>query len=358
MSLIYKTGTAILRKLPAERAHTTTVKLLRAGLGPKSPAQKTPDLAVSLGGLNLPNPVGLAAGFDKDCDVPDAMLGAGFGFVECGTVTPCPQAGNPKPRLFRLTEDEAVINRMGFNNRGLDHFEARLSARQNNKDQGKGGIVGANLGANKDSENRAADYVKGLERLWGKSDYFTINISSPNTPGLRKLQGAGAMDDLLGQLCEKRMELTDDKPSYPMFLKVAPDLDFAEVERIVEQARQYGMDAIIVSNTTIARPDSLKSAHKGEGGGLSGQPLFDSSTAILREFYVASKGSIDLIGVGGISSGAQAYAKIRAGAKAVQLYSALIYHGPQLVTQICEDLSARLKADGFDNIAQAVGLDA
>ena len=352
MSLIYKAGTAALRLMPAERAHVTTVKLLRAGLGPKTPAQDTPDLAVNIGGLNLPNPVGLAAGFDKDCDAPDAMLAAGFGFVECGTVTPRPQAGNPKPRLFRLTEDKAVINRMGFNNRGLDHFDARLTARQN-----KGGIVGANLGANKDSDNRAADYVTGLERLWGKCDYFTINISSPNTPGLRKLQGADEMEDLLGQLCEKRMALTGDNPSYPMFLKVAPDVDFAQVERIVEQARQYGMDAIIVSNTTIARPDDLKSPHKTEGGGLSGQPLFERSTAILKEFYTAAQGSIDLIGVGGISNGAQAYAKIRAGAKAVQLYSALVYYGPDLVNEICQDLSVRLKADGFDNIAQAVGTD-
>jgi len=352
VSVFYKAGTTFLRRLPAERAHITTVKLLRAGLGPKPPAMDTPDLAVTLGGLKLPNPVGLAAGFDKDCDVPDAMLGAGFGFVECGTVTPRPQAGNPKPRLFRLTEDEAVINRMGFNNRGLDHFDARLSARQN-----KGGIVGANLGANKDSDNRAADYVTGLSRLWGKCDYFTINISSPNTPGLRKLQGADAMEDLLGQLMEKRMDLTGDKPSFPMFLKVAPDLDFAEIERITEQARQYGMDAIIVSNTTIARPNSLESQHKTETGGLSGQPLFERSTEVLREFYAASQGSIDLIGVGGISNGAQAYAKIQAGAKAVQLYSALVYYGPQLVTQICEDLSARLAADGFKNISEAVGSD-
>ncbi len=352
MSFIHKAGTAVLRKLPAERAHMITVKLLRAGFGPRVTAKNTSDLAVHIGGLDLPNPIGLAAGFDKDCDVPDAMLGAGFGFVECGTVTPKPQAGNPKPRLFRLTEDQAVINRMGFNNRGLEHFHARLGARH-----GRGGIVGANLGANKDSRDRAADYVTGLTRLWGKCDYFTINISSPNTPGLRKLQGADAMEDLLGRLCEKRMELTGDKPSYPMFLKVAPDLDFAEIERVVEQARQYGMDAIIVSNTTIARPDSLQSVHKGEGGGLSGQPLFESSTTILREFYAASQGSIDLIGVGGVSNGAQAYAKIRAGAKAVQLYSALVYHGPQLVAQICQDLSARLKAEGFDNILQAVGAD-
>ncbi len=352
MSLIYKTGTAFLRRFPAERAHVTTVKLLRAGFGPKTPARSTPELAVNVGGLNLPNPVGLAAGFDKDCDVPDAMLDAGFGFVECGTVTPRPQAGNPKPRLFRLTEDKAVINRMGFNNRGLDHFEMRLSQRPL-----KVGIVGANLGANKDSTDRVADYVDGLARLWGKCDYFTINISSPNTPGLRKLQGADEMENLLGQLCEKRMALTGDEPSYPMFLKVAPDVNISDVDRIVEQARQYGMDAIIVSNTTIARPESLQSAHKGEGGGLSGQPLFEPSTAILKEFYAAAEGRIDLIGVGGISSGAQAYAKIRAGAKAVQLYSALVYHGPALVNEICQDLSARVKADGFENITQAIGTD-
>jgi dihydroorotate dehydrogenase len=351
MSLFYKAGTAVLRSLPAERAHVTTVKLLRKGLGPKASAHY-PNLATSVGGLDLPNPVGLAAGFDKDCDVPDAMLAAGFGFVECGTVTPRPQAGNPKPRLFRLYEDEAVINRMGFNNKGLDHFDRRLSARAH-----KGGIVGANLGANKDSENRIADYVTGLVRLWGKSDYFTINISSPNTPGLRKLQGAGAMDDLLGSLSEMRAKLTGDAPSYPMFLKVAPDLDFHEAERVVEQARMYGLNAIIIGNTTIARPETLQSVHKGEGGGLSGQPLFDKSTALLREFSDAANGSIDLIGVGGIGSGAQAYAKIRAGAKAVQLYSALVYRGPQLVTEICEDLEKRLKADGFKNIAEAVGAD-
>ncbi len=350
MSLFYKAGTSLLRSLPAERAHKTTIKALRAGLGPKAPASMGAALATKVGGLSLPNPVGLAAGFDKDCDVPDAMLAAGFGFVECGTVTPKPQAGNPKPRLFRLSEDAAVINRMGFNNGGLDHFEGRLKARQ-----GKSGIVGANLGANKDSTDRVADYVTGLERLWGLSDYFTINISSPNTPGLRDLQAKDAMDELLGRINEARAALAGDKPSYPIFLKVAPDLESAQIERIVEQARTYGMNAIIVSNTTIARPDSLQSAHKGEGGGLSGQPLFEKSTEILAEFYAASNGTIDLIGVGGIGSGAQAYAKIRAGASAIQLYSALVYQGPALVQEINRDLLARLKADGFETIAQAVG---
>lgn len=350
MSLFYKMGTAGMRMLPAEAAHKTTLKALKAGLGPVAVKTASPELVTEVGGLTLPNPVGLAAGFDKDCEVPDAMLAAGFGFVECGTVTPRPQIGNPKPRLFRLTEDEAVINRMGFNNGGLEVFKTRLTKRQ-----GKEGIVGANLGANKDSTDRVADYVTGLKALWGLSDYFTINISSPNTPGLRDLQNENAMDELLGRIAEARAELTGDKPSYPVFLKVAPDVDMGEIERIVQQARTYGMNAIIVSNTTIARPDSLKSQHKGEGGGLSGAPLFERSTEVLKEFYAAAEGKIDLIGVGGIGSGAQAYAKIRAGAKAVQLYSALVFQGPGLVTEINRDLKARLKADGFSSVAEAVG---
>jgi len=274
MSLFYKFGTSVLRRLPAERAHVTTIKLLRAGLGPTSDVITSDCLSCSVGGLDLPNPIGLAAGFDKDCDVPDAMLAAGFGFVECGTVTPLPQIGNAKPRLFRLVEDQAVINRMGFNNKGLDHFHTRLSARTRN-----GGLVGANLGANKVSEDRIADYSLGLTRLWGMADYFTINISSPNTPGLRNLQGADEMEELLGRIAETRAALTGDDPSVPIFLKVAPDIDVTQIDRIVEQA-------------------------------------------ILQEFSNAANGTIDLIGVGGIGSGAQAYAKIRAGAKAVQLYSA------------------------------------
>jgi len=259
MSLFYKAGTAALRVLPAETAHKTTIKALKAGLGPVANTADIVELRTEVGGLSLPNPVGLAAGFDKNCEVPDAMLAAGFGFVECGTVTPRPQIGNPKPRLFRLTEDEAVINRMGFNNGGLDLFKSRLTKRQ-----GKGGLVGANLGANKDSADRMGDYVKGLTALWGLSDYFTINISSPNTPGLRDLQNENAMDELLGRIAEARADLMGDNPSYPIFLKVAPDVDMGEIERIVEQARMYGMNAIIVSNTTIARPESLKSSYKGE----------------------------------------------------------------------------------------------
>ena len=350
MSLFYKIGTAALRTLPAETAHNTTIKALTAGFGPAPISVPRPELAAHVGGLTLPNPVGLAAGFDKNAQVPDAMLRAGFGFTECGTVTPRPQDGNPKPRLFRLREDAAVINRMGFNNGGLEIFTKRLEARKS-----KDGIVGANLGANKDSDDRIADYLLGLARLWGTPDYFTINISSPNTPGLRALQGADEMDQLLSRIAETRETLTEAKGETPVFLKVAPDLDSAQIERIVEQALVYKMDALIVSNTTIARPDSLTSVHKGEGGGLSGAPLFEASTKILSEFYAASNGRIDLIGVGGIGSGEQAYAKIRAGAKAVQLYSALVFKGPQLVTQINRDLQARLKADGFKTIAEAVG---
>jgi len=352
MSLIYKTGTSVLRRLPAETAHHTTVRLLRAGLGPKDGIIDRPELHTHVGGLSLPNPVGLAAGFDKNAEVPDAMLDAGFGFVECGTVTPRAQVGNPKPRLFRLPEHEAVINRMGFNNAGLDAFARRLRARQ-----GRPGLVGANLGANKDSKDRVADYVEGLSRLWGLCDYFTINISSPNTPGLRMLQGADEMDELLERLAQARAKLSASGPNYPLFLKVAPDLDVADVPRVVEQVRTYAFDAIIVSNTTIDRPDAIGPRWADEAGGLSGQPLFEKSTRLLSHFYDATEGRIDLIGVGGIGSGEQAYAKILAGAKAVQLYSALVFHGPQLVSEICDDLSARLKADGFASVADAVGAD-
>jgi len=352
MSLMHELGTVLLRKLPAENAHKLTIKALGGGLGPKFRASISSNLAINVGGLNLPNPIGLAAGFDKDCEVSTPMLAAGFGFVECGTVTPLPQHGNSKPRLFRLVEDKAVINRMGFNNAGLNKFKNNLEKRKL-----KNGLVGANLGANKDSKNRVEDYAIGLKSLWGLSDYFTINISSPNTPGLRDLQNENAMEELLGRVSEMRAQLTGDRPSYPIFLKVAPDLGLGEIERIVEQSRSYGINAIIVSNTTVARPSSLKSKYKIEKGGLSGQPLFDLSTETLRQFYAAAKGKIDLIGVGGVSNGLQAYEKIRAGASAVQIYSALVYEGPGLVNAINTDLLLRLKADGFKSIAEAVGKD-
>lgn len=352
MSFLHGIGTTLVKSLPPETAHRSALRALRYGLGPKHSISHD-SLKTEIAGLSLPNPVGLAAGFDKDADVPDAMLAAGFGFVECGSVTPLPQAGNPKPRLFRLSEDRAVINRMGFNNKGLEYFAENLRSRKRKK-----GIVGANLGANKNAAERAADYITGLTTLWGLADYYTINISSPNTPGLRDLQAGDALDDLLARISEARQNLTGDAPSPPIFLKVAPDLDFAQIERITEQARTYGMSGIIVSNTTIARPDHLQSSHKSETGGLSGEPLMVPSTRILSEFYAASGGQMPLIGVGGIASGGDAYTKIRAGASAVQLYSALVYAGPSLAADICDDLAARLEADGFSHVSEAVGTHA
>ncbi len=334
-----------------EDAHGWAIRGLKWGLGPRETGPDDPILAVKIAGLELPNCVGLAAGFDKNAEVPDAMLAAGFGFVEAGTVTPLAQAGNPRPRLFRLTEDQAVINRMGFNNGGLEPFAQRLSARQ-----GRGGVVGANIGANKDATDRIQDYVTGLSRLWGLSDYFTANISSPNTPGLRALQTKAALEDLLGRLSETREALkVASGRDYPIFLKVAPDLEDGEVEAIVDTVIGAGLDAIIVSNTTIARPDTLKSSRAGESGGLSGAPLLGPSTAVLKRFHAAAAGRVALIGAGGVADGASAYAKIRAGARAVQLYSALVYGGPGLVTRIKRDLAARLRAEGFAAVEDAVG---
>jgi dihydroorotate dehydrogenase len=334
-----------------EDAHGLAIRGLQLGLGPRDSGPDDPILAVRLAGLDLPNCVGLAAGFDKNAEVPNAMLDAGFGFVEAGTVTPLAQAGNPRPRLFRLTQDQAVINRMGFNNGGLDPFARRLAARQ-----GKGGVVGANIGANKDASDRIEDYVTGLTRLWGLSDYFTANISSPNTPGLRALQTKAALEELLGRLSETRaaMKVSTGR-DYPIFLKVAPDLEDGEVETIIETVVDAGLDAIIVSNTTIARPESLRSGQARESGGLSGAPLLAPSTAVLSRFHAAAAGRVALIGAGGIASGADAYAKIRAGARAVQLYSALVYGGPGLVTRIKRDLASRLRADGFTAVEDAVG---
>ncbi len=334
-----------------EDAHGWAIRGLKWGLGSRDGGPDDPILAVNLAGLDLPNCVGLAAGFDKNAEVPDAMLAAGFGFVEAGTVTPLAQAGNPRPRLFRLTEDQAVINRMGFNNGGLEPFAQSLAARK-----GKGGVVGANIGANKDASDRIQDYVTGLTRLWGLSDYFTANISSPNTPGLRALQTKAALEELLGRISETREALKiASGRDYPIFLKVAPDLEDGEVEAIVETVVDAGLDAIIVSNTTIARPETLKSTQASEGGGLSGAPLLEPSTAVLKRFHAAAADRVALIGAGGIADGAGAYAKIRAGARAVQLYSALVYGGPGLVTRIKRDLAARLRADGFTAVEDAVG---
>jgi dihydroorotate dehydrogenase len=339
-------ATRALRTIDPEDAHHLAIRALKLGLGPIG-GRDDPILAGELGGVALPNVVGLAPGFDKDAEVFGPMLRAGFGFVECGTVTPLPQAGNPRPRLFRLTEDQAVINRMGFNNKGLEAFAGRLARR------GAVGVVGANIGANKESEDRIGDYVTGLRLLWGQASYFTINISSPNTPGLRALQTKAALEELLGRLAEARDALPAAGRA-PMFLKVAPDLEAGEVETIVETVVAHGLAGIMVSNTTISRP-ALASGFREEAGGLSGAPLLGLSTKVLEDFAQAAAGRLALVGVGGIASGADAYAKIRAGASAVQLYSAMVFEGPGLVARIKRELAVRLRADGFARVADAVG---
>lgn len=349
MSLIHDTASAALRLLDPEDAHALSIKALKAGLGPR-PLAPDPILATRFCGLDLPSCIGLAAGYDKNAEVPDAMLAAGFGFVECGTVTPLAQVGNPRPRVFRLPQDHGVINRLGFNNQGREAFAARLAARQ-----GRPGVVGANIGANKDSGDRIGDYVTGLTCLWPLADYFTVNISSPNTPGLRALQTKVALDELLGRLAERRAELIGQAADRPVFLKIAPDVADEEIEAIIDSVATHGLDAIVVGNTTISRPDSLRSARARETGGLSGAPLMALSTAVLGRFHAAAAGRVPLIGVGGIASGADALAKIRAGASAVQIYSAMVYAGPGLIARVGRDLAARLRAEGFGSVAQAVG---
>lgn len=349
MTGFYGIATKLVRVLPPEAAHTATIKGLKSGFGPKLPRHDDPVLRITLpkSGLTLPNPIGLAAGFDKNAEVFGPMLRFGFGMVECGTVTPRPQAGNPKPRLFRLTEDRAVINRMGFNNDGLQAYVRRLS-----KHIGKG-TVGANVGANKDTENLAEDYVPGIEAVWDHCQYLTLNISSPNTPGLRGLQNKDALEDLLSRCGGAIQNASGTKP---VFLKVAPDLDEESIADICNVVRGHSawLTGLIISNTTIARPESLKSSDKEESGGLSGVPLMEPSTEILRAFARELDGAFDLIGAGGIASGADAYAKIKAGAHAVQLYSALVYEGPGLVQKIKRDLAKLIKADGYSSISEAV----
>ncbi len=328
--------------LDAERAHRLTIAALRLKPG-RAPAKPDPRLAVRVAGLDFPSPVGLAAGFDKDAEVPDAMLALGFGFVEVGTLTPLPQAGNLKPRLFRLAEDDAVINRMGFNNAGQAAAHARLAART------RRGIVGVNIGANKEAADRVADYAKGAAAMADVADYLTVNVSSPNTPGLRALQDAGALDALLAGVIEAR-----GAGGPPVFLKVAPDLASADVDAIVRVSLDRRVDALIVANTTLARPP-LRSRHAGEAGGLSGAPLRDLALARLRDFRGASGGAIPLIAAGGIASAEDAWARIRAGASLVQLYSALVYEGPGLARRIAQGLAEMLEREGYANAAEAVG---
>ncbi|MNH59827.1 Dihydroorotate dehydrogenase [compost metagenome] len=337
-------GAVLLRQMDPETAHRLAIRALQVTPLP-APGADDPILKTRIAGLEMSNPVGLAAGLDKNGEALDGLSRLGFGAVECGSVTPRAQAGNPKPRLFRLSEDRAIINRMGFNNEGLEPFAARLAHRP------KRTPIGANLGANKDTDDKAADYVAGLGRLAGLADYFTINISSPNTPGLRALQGREALDDLLGRINEAR-----PADGAPVFLKIAPDLIGEEIGMIVEASLAHGIDALIVSNTTLERPLTLKSAFAGQAGGLSGAPLKPFAQKALEAAAEAAGERLPLIAVGGIESGADAWARIRAGASAVQVYSALIYEGPGLVGAIKRDLAARLRAEGFAALSDAVGV--
>jgi dihydroorotate dehydrogenase len=347
--MLYRTALTLLSGLDPERAHRLAIGALRLGIVPGDRSADPASLRQTVFGRVFDNPVGLAAGFDKDGEVFAPALKLGFGFVELGSVTPLAQPGNPRPRLFRLMRDRAVINRMGFNNQGAAAMARRLAGR----DRGKG-IVGVNLGKNKSQTDAVADYVAGTRSLAGLADYLVINVSSPNTPGLRALQGRAPLQELIAAVQEERnARHLDTRP--PLLLKVAPDLTPADCEDIAEVALTAGLDGLIVSNTTIARPAGLDPRFAGEAGGLSGRPLLGPSTAMLREFHRLTKGGLPLIGVGGIASAADAYAKIRAGATLVQLYSALVFEGPGLVRRIKHGLAALLEQDGFTSITQAIG---
>jgi dihydroorotate dehydrogenase len=339
--MLYRLARPALFALDAERAHGLAIAALKLR-GPGSPPEPGP-LSSNVAGLTFPNPLGMAAGFDKDGEVPDALLALGFGFAEVGSITPLPQAGNPKPRLFRLAEDGAVINRMGFNNRGAGAAAALLSARE------RGGIVGINIGANKDSADRVADYATMARIMAPLASYLAVNISSPNTPGLRALQDESALTGLLDAVLEARGE---EGP--PVFLKVAPDLEPADIDAIARIAIDKRLGALIVSNTTISRPP-LGSRHAGEAGGLSGAPLRDLAQQRMRDFRAATGGALPLIGVGGISSAEDAWARVRAGASLVQLYSAMVYEGPGIARRIVRRLEELMRQGGFASVAEAVG---
>lgn len=342
----------LLHRLPPETAHRAAIRLL-----PWLPARRLEAparLRTRLAGLDLPHPLGLAAGFDKNGEAYAGLLRCGFSFVEVGTVTPRPQPGNPRPRLFRLAEDGAIVNRMGFNNDGAEALAARLRRRERGR-----GVVGVNIGMNKGAPDPLADYVRGLEAFHPLADYVTVNVSSPNTPGLRALQKREALGDLLEGLLAARARLAAGSGvAKPLFLKVAPDLEPEDEASIAELALRHRIDGLIVANTTVARPASLRSPLAREAGGLSGRPLFARSTALLARLAVRLGGEVPLIGVGGIASGADAYAKIRAGASAVQLYTAFVYEGPAIVGRILGELDRLLAQDGYAGIGEAVGCDA
>jgi dihydroorotate dehydrogenase len=332
----------LLFRLDAERAHGLAIAMLRLGAG--RPTEPDQALLSRVAGIDFPNPLGLAAGFDKNAQVPDAILGLGFGFAEVGSITPLPQEGNPRPRLFRLEQDRAVINRMGFNNEGAEAAHARLAART-----GRPGIVGVNIGANKDTPDKAADYATMVRIMAPYATYLAVNVSSPNTPGLRALQDEGALGALLDAVIAARGA---DGP--PIFLKVAPDLEPADIDAIARIAIDKALGALIVANTTISRPP-LRSAHASESGGLSGAPLRGLALQRLGDFRKATGGAVPLIGVGGIATAEDAWAHIRAGASLVQLYSAMVYEGPGIARKLVRGLAELMQRDGFSSIAEAVG---
>ncbi len=338
-----------IRLLPPEPAHKLAIKLLALGPFGGKPAADPPSLRINLWGLDFPNPVGLAAGFDKDAEVCDAMLSFGFGFTEAGTVTPRPQPGNPKPRLFRLTEDEAVINRFGFNSKGLAYAAANLAARK-----GRGGIVGANVGKNRETADDIGDFEQGVTLLAPLVDYVVVNISSPNTPGLRALQRRSTVIALIERLLKARAIAVPQNPP-PLIVKIAPDLTEEERADLAEVAVSSGIDGLMIGNTTLARPPELQSRYAHEPGGLSGKPLFQPSTEVLMDMYRLTNGRIPLIGAGGIASGADAYAKIRAGASLVQFYSAMVFRGPGLAATVKSELADLLARDGYATVAEAIG---
>lgn len=346
MSLIDRLGAAALRTLDPETAHGLSIKALRSGLVPLPGEITSPRLRCSVAGLDLLNPLGLAAGYDKNAEAIAPLMRSGFGFIEVGAATPRPQPGNPKPRLFRLSEDHAVINRFGFNNDGAEMIAQRLAQRP------KTGVLGLNLGANKDSDDRAADYASVLKTCAEHLDFATVNVSSPNTEKLRDLQGRAALTALLRGVMD--MNATLARP-LPIFLKIAPDLTEAEIDDIAQAATDTGVSAIIATNTTLDRPANLRSPHAPEKGGLSGAPLFEKSTRVLARLSTVT--DLPLIGVGGIGSAEQAYAKIRAGACALQLYSSMTYGALSLIPEILTGLDALLERDGFATLAEAVGTD-
>jgi dihydroorotate dehydrogenase len=343
----------LLRALDPEDAHALALHALARAPLPRS-AVDDERLTVGAFGLTFPNPLGIAAGFDKNARAPDAILRLGCGFAEVGTVTPRPQAGNPRPRIFRLDADGAVINRLGFNNEGFDAVRARLLARR-----GRSGIVGVNIGANADAANRTADYVAGVAAFAPFASFLTINVSSPNTPGLRDLQGRAALDDLLARVLAARANFATDASRTPVLLKIAPDLTLADLDEVVAVARSRGVDGMIVSNTTLARPANLRDRDKArQAGGLSGRPLFALSTRMLAETFVRAEGAFPLIGAGGIDSGAAAFAKVRAGASLLQLYTGLVFRGAGLIAAIKRDLVDLIRVGRHERLSDVVGRDA